>query len=381
MAVAASKAADPFAVGLSHEDSGANGDDAWGGDFELDDGGEADTFADADGGDEFDDGLGTGAVAAAAKGSEYYVPPTAGPGVAVRWTKGSKLAGELAAAGAFKEAMALLKEEIGAGSFESMKPSFMSAFSGCRAVLDGAASMSLMTMYISKLGGAGDVGCVSVSLGLLRDRFRGGQQRFQQAKFDEAMKIFSAVMSAIPLLVVSSGREAEDAKTALNMSREYLIGLKLEAAGREARAAGDSARQITTAGLFTKCGMTPVHVQLALRAAMKSAFDSQNFVHAAGFARRLLELSPAAGLAQKARQVMQVCDRNMSNRDEIDFDESKGEIVVECGDLRAMYEGEERLKCSYCGAVYAAGQYANTVCKICAIGVVGKRSSGLRVYR
>lgn len=379
----AAKAVDPFAVGLSHEDSAANGDDAWGDDLDIDNGGAGGDdagFGDADGGEDFDDGLGDGMDTSAASKSEYYVPPTAGPGVATRWAKGSKLAGELAAAGAFKEAMEVLKEEIGAGSFDRMKEPFMNAYSGCRVVLDGAASMPMMTMYVSRSDG-GDVGSVAITLALLRDRFRAGQQRFQQAKFAEAMKFFNSVVNAIPLVVASSGREAEDAKTALTMCREYLIGLQLEAAGREARGNGDNGRHIETCGLFTKCAMAPVHVQLALRAAMKSAFDSQNFVHAAGFARRLLELSPAAGLAQKARQVMQVCDRNMSNRDEINYEEGKGEVVIECGEMRAMYEGEARLNCSYCEAVYAVGKHGDTVCKICAIGVVGGRASGLRVYR
>lgn len=372
---------DPFAVDISNEDGGANGDDAWGGDLDIDDGGvseDAPTFSGATG--DFDDGLGDG-MEESSKSGEYYVPPTAGAGVTTRWVKGSKLAGELVAAGAFKEAMSLLKKEIGAGSLSGMKAAFLTVYNGCRGALDGGASMPMITAYIGRMP-SGDGGMIALSLSLLRERFRLGQQRFQQAKFGEASKLFISVTSAIPLVVASNGREAEDAKTALTMCREYLVGLMLEAVGREAKAGGKSGRQIEAAGLFTRCGMAPVHVQLALRAAMKSAFDTQNFVHAARFARRLLELSPAAALAQKARQVMQVCDRNMKNRDEINYDDSKGDIVVECGDMRAMYEGEARQRCSYCEAVYAkGGSFDGTVCKVCAIGVVGGPASGLRVYR
>lgn len=374
---------DPFAVGLSNDDAGANGDDGWGDDLNIDDGvgGEEDmTFGNAGG--DFDEGLGGDSDdMGTTQPDEYYVPPTTGPGVSTKWTKTAKLAGELAAAGAFKEAMSVLKEEIGAGSFSPMKDAFMSAYSGCRPVLEGGASMPMMTVHIERMS-SGEGGMLAVTLGLLRERFRLGQQRFQQAKFVEATKLLNSVVSAIPLVVASSAREAEDAKTALSMCREYLIGLKLEAVGREAKANGKSGRQIEAAGLFTKCGMAPVHVQLALRAAMKSAFDTQNFVHAARFARRLLELSPAAALAQKARQVIQVCDRNMNNNDEIDFDESRGDIVVECGDMRAMYEREPQERCSYCEAIYArGGSYEGKVCKICSVGVVGAKASGLRVYR
>lgn len=376
-----SGAVDPFAVGLGNEESagGANGEDAWGGDFNIDDGGlggdDAAFGGDGDG-NEFDDGL--GGMDMGPQNNEYYVPPTAGAGVAARWCKNGKLAGELVAGGAFKEAIGLLREEIGAGSFAKMKESFMAVYGGCRGSLNGPPTMSAMTMYIGE-GGSNESGCMSVTLTILRERFRMGQQRFQAAKFSEAMKLFGSVMSAIPLLVVSSSREAEDAKTALTMCREYLIGLQLEGVSRAAKGEGKNGRHIEAAGLFSRCGMAPIHVQLALRAAMKSSFDTQNFVHAAGFARRLLELSPGAALANKARQVMQVCDRNMKNKDEIEFDEKK-EFMVECGEMRAIYSHEAREVCPYCGAVYAPA-FAGSVCKICAIGVVGARAGGLRVYR
>lgn len=372
-------AVDPFAVGLGGDDSGAaNGDDAWGGDFNIDDGGvEMDGYGGGEDGNELDDGFGNSSRAEDS-GSEYYVPPTAGPGAVGRWTKSSSLAGEYAAAGAFEDAMKVLKQEIGAKSFSKMKEGFMSAYAGCRSVIDGSPSMPLTSIYIARPS-APECASVAITLPLLRERFRIGQQRFQTAKFGEAMKMFSSVLSAIPLVVVGSAREAEDAKTALVMCREYLIGLQLEAVGRSAKAEGDSGRQIEAAGLFTKCGMAPIHVQLALRAAMKQAFDTQNLIHAAGFARRLLELSPAAKLAQNARQVMQVCDRNMSNKDEIKFDERQ-EFVVNCSTMSALYSGEEREACGYCKAWYGA-ESKGSVCKICGIGEIGAKRSGLRVYR
>lgn len=367
-------AADPFAVGLNAEDgAGANGEDAWGGDFDIDnEGGAA-----AEEAKEFDESFGdTGGLTGA--GNEYYVPPTAGPGAAIRWTKGSSLAGEYAAAGAFEEAMKLLMTEIGAGSFSGMKEAFMVAYGGCRSVINGSPSMPMTMVYLSRPS-AREVATTALTLALLRERFRLGQQRFQGAKFTEAMKFFSSVISAIPLVVVSSSREADDAKTALTMCREYLIGLQLEAAGRAAKSDGNSSRQVEVAGLFSKCGMAPLHVQLALRAAMKTSFDTQNFIHAAGFARRLLELSPAPALAQKARQVMQVCDRNMNNKDEVKYDERR-EFVVNCTNMTALYSEEAREVCGYCKANYSP-ESAGCICKICGIGKVGASCTGLRVYR
>eukprot|EP00177_Eucheuma_denticulatum_P001118 GFKZ01002026.1.p1 GENE.GFKZ01002026.1~~GFKZ01002026.1.p1 ORF type:complete len:1266 (+),score=207.52 GFKZ01002026.1:11-3808(+) len=367
-------AADPFAVDLVGEDGGAaNGDDAWGGDFDIDDG----MGVAGEDPDDFEDPF-AGAASGGGSGNEYYVPPTAGPGAPTRWTRNSSLAGEFAAAGAFGESMKLLVKEIGAGSFTTMKDAFMTAYGGCRSLVDGSPSMISTAMYIPRPS-ALENAATALTLPLLRERFRAAQGKFHSAKFPEAMSLFSSVISAIPLVVVSSSREADDAEQALNMCREYLIGLHLEAVGRAAKSDGDSGRQVEAAGLFTKCGMVPMHVQLALRVAMKTAFDTQNFIYAAGFARRILESSPSQDIAQKARQVMMVCDRKMTNKDEVKYDERR-ELVVNCENMTPMYTDEPRLTCSYCKAYFSKSSKGK-VCKICRIGLIGVKGSGLRVYR
>lgn len=365
---------DPFAVGLSTEETGAaNGDDAWGGDFEIDDDGFENSGI-ADGGFDVD----VGPLGGDASGkAEYYVPPTPGPGIAVRWSRSSKLAGELAASGSFEEAMKLLVVQIGVASFAPLKEAFMCAYSGCRGSFDAVPSMPLNTYYIPRPSNAESCS-TALTLSLLRERFKYAQQRFQAAKFADASKLFSSILACIPLVVVKSNSEVDDCKKALSMAREYIIGLRLEGEGRKSKAEGDGARQVLVAGLFTKCGMAAAHVQLALRAAMKTAYDTKNFGYAAGFARRLLELNPAPSLAQSARKVMQVADKNMSNASEVDYDERR-EFVVECGALRPLYSGDPKEMCSYCGSCYAP-EFKGIVCKICSIGGVGGRAEGLRVY-
>ncbi len=372
--VNAAPVVDPFAVGLSVDDGAAvNGEDAWGGDFDIDDGGLGEELAG-------DVGFGIDEKPVDGIGAEptYYVPPTAGLGAPVRWARSSKLAGELAAAGAFEEAMKLLIVQIGVGSFAPMKEAFMNAYAGCRGSLDAAQTMPLNTLYIPRPTSIESC-AIAVTLPLLRERFSVAQQRFQSAKFADAIKLFTSIITSIPLLVVNSNKEVEDCKSALNMAREYLTGLRLEGEGRKARAERkDEGRQVQLAGLFSKCSMKPLHVQLALRAAMKTAYETQNLGHAAGFARRLLELSPAQALAQSARKVMQICDRNMSNKNEIDYDERR-EFVVECGALVPLYSGEPKESCPYCQAAYAP-EFKDRICHICTIGKVGARGEGLRVY-
>lgn len=383
---AAAKVVDPFAVGLGAEekdgaDAGLDGDmddgDAWGGDFDIgDDGGatadDAGLGAGVDGGDEF------GRSDGAEEGGEYYVPPTAGVGVAVRWARSASLPGELAAAGAFEDAMKLLVRQIGVADFAPLKDAFMASYIGARGSLNGSQNMPGSPVYFSRPGG--DAPAAAITLASVGERLRLGQQKFQGAKFADAAAAFQVVLSSVPLLVLETPQEVSDAKQMLVLAREYCIGLQLEAAGRAAKSAGDTARQVQAAGLFSKCGMSPVHVQLALRAAMKTAYDTENFAFAAGFARRLLELSPAPQLAQNARKVMQVCDKNMTNKDECDYDERR-EFEIDCGSLGPLYSGSQSEVCSYCGAKYglAAAKANNRVCQVCRIGKIGAQTEGIRL--
>jgi coatomer subunit alpha len=377
---------DPFAVGLGDGPDGGggggggDGDDAWGGDFDIDDGGEGDVVGNAIdfGDDEFVNGGADGANGDVS--GHYYVPPTSGPGVAVRWTRNSALPGELVASGAFDEAMKLLAGQIGASSFTALKEPFMVAYIGARGSLGACPNVPDKSVYFSLSSGT-ESPARAISLPLIRERFRAGQQKFQAAKFAEASHLFASVIAVIPLLVLTAPQEVEDAKEALAMSREYLIGLRLEAMGRKAKVDGNTARQVQTAGLFSKCGMSPVHIQLALRAAMKTAYDTENLTLAAGFARRLLDLSPAPQLAQNARKVMQVCDRNMVNKDQVDYDERR-EFVVECATFGPLYGGAARSSCPYCSAFYPP-ESEGSLCAICSISKVvsqgSNSTSGLRI--
>ena len=71
--------------------------------------------------------------------------------------------------------------------------------------------------------------------------------------------------------------------------------------------AADVVRQMELAAYMTHCALEPAHLMLALNLAMVVTFKHQNFIHAAGFARRILELPDItsarnATLAAKVRQ-------------------------------------------------------------------------------
>jgi coatomer subunit alpha len=274
--------------------------------------------------------------------------------------------------------MKLLVRQIGVASFECLKDPFLTCYVGARASIESCPNMSGSTVYLSKASDV-DLPSVASTLSGLRERFRAAQQKFQVGKFADAQATFSSVLSYLPLLVLDTADEEKEAKQFLELSREYLIGLKLESESRAAKGQADTARQIQLMGLFSRCGMSPVHVQLALRAVMKTTYDSENFALAAGFARRLLELSPAPQLAQSARKVMQVCDRNMTNKDTVEYDERR-EFIVDCGSLTPLYAGSARATCPYCTAHHGE-DFTGRTCAICGIGRLGSTVEGLRLRR
>ena len=65
----------------------------------------------------------------------------------------------------------------------------------------------------------------------------------------------------------------------------------------------------TTADFFPRCSLQPAHLLLALRLGMIAAFKLRNFITAAGFARRLLELPDTASEknADTRSKVWRVC--------------------------------------------------------------------------
>jgi coatomer protein complex subunit alpha (xenin) len=56
-------------------------------------------------------------------------------------------------------------------------------------------------------------------------------------------------------------------------------------------------RQLELAAYFTHCRLQSVHLVLALRLAMTTFSKAKSYVTAATFAKRLLELNPAANVA------------------------------------------------------------------------------------
>jgi len=107
---------------------------------------------------------------------------------------------------------------------------------------------------------------------------------------------------------VGTKAEAADLKTALALITEYKVALRLIVASRsiEATDAASQTRQMELSSYATHCALEPSHLMLNLNLAMITSFKHKNFITAASFARRLLEMpdinsAKNATLLQKVR--------------------------------------------------------------------------------
>jgi coatomer protein complex subunit alpha (xenin) len=209
---------------------------------------------------------------------------------------------------------------------------------------------------------------------------RGGYRFFQGGKFNDSRASFAQVLTQIPLVVTTSRAEANEIKEMLTVCREYITAIRIKGAIAEA-GASDPVRATELSAYFTHCNLQPVHLLLALRAAMGTAFKHKNFIVAAGFARRLLELPDMssernADLRVKATKVLQKSESMARNEHQLNYDDSKA-FSIDCRDFVPIYAGAEGVECSYCGSKYADEGMKNKICVTCGFCAVGIKTIGL----
>ena len=233
----------------------------------------------------------------------------------------------------------------------------------------------------------------------------------------------------IPLLVVGSKAEAAEVKAVLHAVAEYktacLTIMAARAVANDAAASADAAgRQVELAAYTTHCALEPPHLMLALNMAMATAFKHKNFIHAAGFARRLLEMPDInsaknaqmltrvsaprdkRGRARRARvrmplrrlsstracpplspclapplptpqakAVLQKSEAEARNALKVDYDDHTP-FVLCAGSLTPIYRGAPLVRSPFSGAAYQPS-FKGSVCVIDSMAQVGLETLGL----
>lgn len=247
--------------------------------------------------------------------------------------------------------------------------------------IPGSGSMSIPLLRNDAAGhpGAESLPRTSLKMANLVAGVRNGYRFFQGGKFNDSKASFQVVLTQIPLVITQNRNETNEMKEMVSVCREYITAIRIK--GAMADAAADPIRSTELSAYFTHCNMQPVHLLLALRSAMGTAFKHKNFIVAAGFARRLLELPDMssernAELRVKATKVLQKSEQMARNEHTLNYDDSKT-FSIDCRDFVPVYSSGPSLSCSYCGSVYADETMKNKLCLTCCLCAVGIETIGL----
>lgn len=300
------------------------------------------------------------------------------------WVANSSHAADHLAAGGSSSALQLLNRQIAASNFAVMKQSMINSYLACTVSLPGIPGSGSMNLPLLRNDSAGHPGNdslprVPLSLKSLVAGIRVGYRAFQGGKFNDAKAAFSDILVKIPLVVTSSRNEASEVKDMLEISREYITAIRIKGAMSEVQK--DPVRSTELSAYFTHCNLQPIHLLLALRSAMGTSFKHKNFIVAASFARRLLELPDMnsqrnAELRVKATKVLHKSEQMARNQHTLNYKET-ATFVLDCRDFMPIYAGDSKVVCSYCGSAYLDVSMKGKTCVTCNLSLVGVNTIGL----
>lgn len=356
-------------------DLGMDAGDAWGmdADLDLDDAlsagrGSLDESLDSD-------------LANLTMDSGFVAAPSAGVSIATQWVRNSSLAADHAAAGSFATAMQLLHRQIGVVNFEPLKPVFMAVHAGAAACLPTQPNYPALRPWLIR--NESSQPCIAVSFPNLVESLKDAYRAFTAAKFDDVKSNCESILYSIPLLAVDTKEEAEKVKSLLAVCREYLMGCRIRAEVSKYALEADPKRNVELSAYFTHCELQPPHLVLTLKIAMTNAFKSNNFITAASFCRRLLEIPEVAShprhekLRLTAKKVLQKAEKEARNEHQLDYQDSKP-FVLCARSFTPIYMGDQDVRCPYCITAYRP-EFKGSLCDICGISRVGDETIGLVV--
>ena len=313
----------------------------------------------------------------------FQLPPAGRPPAGC-WVSNSSHAADHLAAGSAASAMQLLNRQIAASDFSVLKKDMLGCYLGAVCSMPGIPGGPSIPLPLLRNDAAGHPGSDSLprifaKMKHLREGVRMGYRYFEAGKFNDSKDTFLAVLHKIPLVVVDTRSEANEIKEMLDVCREYITAIRLKAAMNDC---ADPARLTDLSAYITHCNLQPTHLLLALRSAMGTAFKYKNFIAAAGFARRLLELPDMtsernAELRVKVTKVLKKSEQMARNENTLNYNESVS-FVIDCKTLSPIYNGEECIKTSYSGSFYSTSSgMEHKICLTDTFCKVGEKTLGL----
>jgi coatomer subunit alpha len=310
--------------------------------------------------------------------------PAAGRPATGCWVANSSHAADHISAGGATSAMQLLNRQIAVSDFAVLRETMIGCYLGSMLSVPGVPGSPAMNIPLLRNDASGNPGAESLPRTSLKMKhlvtgIKNGYRFFQGGKFNDSKNSFQDVLNKIPLVITENKNEGTEMKEMLEICREYITSIRIKSAMAEA--VNDAVRSTELSAYFTHCNLQPVHLLLALRSAMGTAFKHKEFIVAAGFARRLLELPDMssernADLRVKATKVLQKSEQMARNEHELNYDDSVS-FAIDCKDFVPVVVGTPSVKCSYCGSTYGDLSMKGKVCLTCQFCAVGVNTIGL----
>jgi coatomer protein complex subunit alpha (xenin) len=224
----------------------------------------------------------------------FFTPPMGGTPPTVTWCADSSHAADHLAAGSAESALQLLHRQIALVNAVPLRVAAQSVFLGATCYLPGVPLAPSNRSYLVRESTVVKAGVVKtmpqlcLKVGGLLEQLKAAYKAFTNGQFGECKSALEVILTSIPLVQAASRTETNDLKELLDVSREYLTAIRVKQAITDA--GEDVPRSLELSAYFTHCNLQPAHLMLALKTAMASAFKSKNYINAASFARRLLEL-------------------------------------------------------------------------------------------
>ncbi|KAI6204356.1 Coatomer subunit alpha [Aphelenchoides besseyi] len=314
--------------------------------------------------------------------NEFFGVQTGYP-PSTHWANNSRLTADHVAAGSFKSAALLLRDQLGIVRVKPFKSVFLHVYARSRIAFAGLPLTQSNCAYPlrnwQEAAGRQGLPLVAIQLDDLAEQIQQCYHLTTSGKFVDAIARFRELLLSIPLLVVESKQQVLEAQQLVKICREYLVGLLLESARKElSRDAADSVRRnVEMAAYFTHCDLQPVHKILTLRTAANLAFKNNAKRACASFCRRCLELGPKPDVAANLRKMLAVAERENTNAIELTYDEHNP-FVICSRTFVPIYRGKPVDKCAFCGASYLPA-YRSDVCDVCQVAQIGGEATGLRI--
>jgi len=287
-------------------------------------------------------------------------------------------------AGGVDTAMRLLDDQIGVVDFTPYKSLFMSVVSRGKICHPGLPCQAPIYAYPARnwkeANPKNTAPCKYQKLTDLVQMLQAGYQLTTQGKFGEAAEKFHNILLSVPLLIVDSKEEMNEAQQLMGICREYIVGLQMELARKELprRTVDDQIHVCELAAYFTHCNLQPMHLILTLRTAVNLFYKLKNFKTAASFARRLIDLGPKPEISAQMRKILAACEKNMTDEHKLQYDEHNP-FVICAKSYRPIYRGKAVEKCPLCAASYSP-EFKGGLCTVCKVAEVGKDCIGLRLF-